>query len=72
MSKKSKFLKSATLAIAGVALISGLSSCKMFGCKDNCHSKKESSAKEGKAKSSSKAKEGKAKCSSKKDAKKAE
>jgi hypothetical protein len=74
MSNKSKFLKSAILAIAGLALISGLSSCKMIGCRHNCASKevtkeeksKDSSKpkKEGKA---AKSKESKAKASPKKE-----
>lgn len=70
MSKKS-FLKSATLAIAGVVLASGLSSCKAWKCKHGCASK-DGSVKEEKAHCSSKGKEGKAHCSSKMKAKKAE
>lgn len=79
MSNKSKFLKSATLAIAGVVLASGLSSCKMMHHK-KCAPKEEaakeekakcSSTKENKASCSSKAKEGKTKSPAKK-AKKAE
>jgi len=59
MSNKSKFLKSATLAIAGVVLASGLASCKMIH-KVECV-EKEPSVKEEKMKSSSKTKEEKTK-----------
>ena len=54
MSNKSKFLKSTTLAIAGLVLASGLASCKMIH-KVEC-AEKESSAKEEKVKNSSKTK----------------
>ena len=59
MSNKSKFLKSATLAIAGLVLSSGLASCKMIH-KVECV-EKEPSVKEEKMKSSSKTKEEKTK-----------
>jgi hypothetical protein len=54
MSSKSKFLKSATLAIAGLVLASGLASCKMIH-KVECV-EKEPSVKEEKVKNSSKTK----------------
>lgn len=54
MSNKSKFLKSATLAIAGLVLASGLASCKMIH-KVEC-AEKEPSVKEEKVKDSSKTK----------------
>ncbi len=57
MSNKSKFLKSATLAIAGVVLASGLASCKMMNEHKDHYAAKEPSVKEEKMKSSSKTKE---------------
>jgi hypothetical protein len=54
MSNKSKFLKSATLAITVLALASGLASCKMIH-KVEC-AEKEPSVKEEKVKDSSKTK----------------
>lgn len=62
MPNKSKFLKSATLAIASVVLVSSLSSCKMMRCK-NSDTPKDASVKE--EKSSHIIKDGKMKCSSK-------
>lgn len=83
MSKKSKFLKSAKLAIAGVVLTGGLSACGMMSDKHNCMFKGDktkaekascsakhscSTTKEGKMSCSSSTKEGKANCSSSKKA----
>jgi len=62
MPNKSKFLKSATLAIASVVLVSSLSSCKMMHYK-NSENSKDASVKE--EKSSHIIKDGKMKCSSK-------
>ena len=59
MSNKSKFLKSATLAIAGLVLSSGLASCKMMHEHKGDYAAKEPSVKEEKIKSSSKTKEAK-------------
>ena len=56
MSKKSEFLKSVKLAIAGVAMTSTLAACSMLSEKHNCA---------GKEKNSCSGKEEKAKCSSK-------
>ena len=70
MTKKSIFLKSAKLAIAGVVLTTGLSSCSIFGAKHKCAGKDD--VKVEKAGCSAKntcsattAKEEKAKCSAK-------
>lgn len=80
MTKKSKFLKSAKLAIAGVVLTSGLAACGMMGekhkCKSSetkteksgCSSKHSCSTKDEKANCSA-AKEGKANCSAAKEEK---
>lgn len=83
MSKKSKFLKSAKLAIAGVVLTGGLSACGMMGEKHNCMFKGDktkseksgcsskhscSTTKDGKMSCSSSMKEGKANCSASKKA----
>lgn len=63
MTKKSKFLNSAKLAIAGVVLAGGLSSCGMMNGKHNCMSKGDQ-AKEEKTNCSSSMKDEKANCSS--------
>jgi hypothetical protein len=67
MSKKSKFLKSVKLAIAGVALTSSVTACGMLSEKHNCAAKEKNScsAKEEKANCAS-AKMEKANCSSQK------
>ncbi|MBM3579971.1 MAG: hypothetical protein FJX34_04280 [Alphaproteobacteria bacterium] len=74
MSNKSKFLKSAKLAIAAAVVTSGLSSCEMMSGKHACMSKKSdtkeekmscATGKDGKMKCST-TKEGKMSCSSKK------
>ena len=67
MSSKSKFLKSTTLAIAGLVLASGLASCKMIH-KVECV-EKEPSVKEEKVKNSSKTKGEKTKEAKKEKAK---
>ncbi|MFT6077743.1 MAG: hypothetical protein ACJAW3_001299 [Lentimonas sp.] len=54
MSKKSQFLKSAKLAIAGIILTSGVAACGMLSDKHKCSSKNDCS---------SKVQEGKSKCS---------
>ena len=64
MTKKSKFLKSAKLAIAGVVLTTGLSACGMMGDKHNCMSKGDK-AKSEKANCSGTVKNEKAGCASK-------
>lgn len=68
MTKKSKFLKSAALAVAGIALSTSVSSCSMMGEKHNCMSKGDKTKNE-KAKCSknscSKTKDSKMKCSKK-------
>lgn len=78
MTKKSKFLKSAKLAIAGVVLASGLSACHgqhdKHNCKMSCSSKMKKekagcASKDGKSGCSSSVKEDKASCSSAKNKK---
>lgn len=72
MTQKSKFLRSAKLAIAGVALTSSLAACGMFSDKHNCASKHNCSSKKAEksgcsSKHSCGSKEGKAHCSSSKN-----
>lgn len=66
MSKKSKFLKSAKLAIAGVVLAGGLSSCSLLSEKHACKSDEAKAEKSAcSSKHSCSANKGKASCSSK-------
>lgn len=68
MSNKSKFLKSAKLAIAAAVVTTGLSSCNMLSGKHACMSKKKDETKEEKM-SCATGKDGKMKCSTTKEGK---
>ncbi len=66
MSKKSQFIKSVKLAIAGVTLTSGLAACSMFSDKHNCAAKEKNSCSAKMEKNNCSAKADKANCAAKK------